>query len=84
MPLRLTFAGRRSARRYLTVPVDVGDLGFVDFLLEVGHRGEGGRGGWGQGYGPGGSGGGRVGVGDLGGVDFLQGVAARMGVGAWG
>ncbi|KAI8476171.1 MAG: hypothetical protein J3K34DRAFT_514145 [Monoraphidium minutum] len=36
LPLRLTFAGRRSSRRYLTVPVDVGDIGFVDFLLEAG------------------------------------------------
>ena len=36
LPLRLTFAGRRSSRRYLTVPLDVGDLGFVDFLLEAG------------------------------------------------
>jgi hypothetical protein len=36
LPLRLTLAHRRSTRRYLTVPVDVGDIGFVDFLLEAG------------------------------------------------
>jgi hypothetical protein len=36
LPLRLTFAGRRSSRRYLTVPIDCGDIGFVDFLLEAG------------------------------------------------
>lgn len=34
-PLRLTFTGSRRLRRYLTVPVDVDNVGFVDFLLEA-------------------------------------------------
>jgi hypothetical protein len=34
-PLRLTFTGRRRLRRYLTIPVDVDGVGFVDFLLEA-------------------------------------------------
>lgn len=32
----LHFKPHRSSRRYLTVPIDVGDVGFVDFLLEAG------------------------------------------------
>jgi hypothetical protein len=37
LPLRFTTTGaRRGSRRYLTVPVNVGDAGFYDFLLEAG------------------------------------------------
>jgi hypothetical protein len=34
LPLRLSIAGRAGSRRYLTVPVDVEGVGFVDFLLD--------------------------------------------------